>query len=386
MRIHILVALLATACAGAQRPQGAAQPSAAQRDRRVVRGDGFHVVGATETREGDAYDAALLFDRAVTAMRAERCDDALRDLDTLVREFSATRYVFAAHFNRGLCHQRARRWGEAEQALRVAATDPTDQTVARDALFRLAVVGEGAQRPELVLEATERLLARPRLELREQVESHARRAVALLAMGRLDEATESGQHAIRLAPSREAISALGDDAHAAMARVAVAEVVRARASAITIRVEGDEGGAGPIRERTRLVMRGHSLFNDALRVGNPEWQAVAGFRIGEMYRDLYRAIVDAPLPREWGEPARAIFRRRAAEQLRPLLSSALTIWELTQSMARRESIQTNEWVRRTSESIEELRSFVTGAPSQNSGTPRAPRAPRAAPPVVRPAG
>ena len=60
-------------------------------------------------------------------------------------------------------------------------------------------------------------------------------------------------------------------------------------------------------------MRAHALFNDALHVGNPEWQAAAGFRIGEMYRDLYHAIVDAPTPTDWDDHAREIYRRRAAE-------------------------------------------------------------------------
>ncbi|MFO0629954.1 MAG: tetratricopeptide repeat protein [Polyangiales bacterium] len=355
-------------------------------ERAAIQGDGFRVIGTTATREGDAYDAALLFDRAVAAMQAQRCDDALRDLDTLLREFGATRYAYAAHFNRGLCHQRAQRWGEAETEFRAAAEDPADRTVVRDALFRLAVVGERAALPTLVLDATDRLLALPRREIPDAVEAHARRGAALLALGRLDEAVAAAQRAVELAPTREAISALGDDSYAAMARVIIGDVTRARAAAVQIRVDDSEASTEAIRERTRLVMRAHALFNDALHVGNPEWQAAAGFRIGEMYRELYRAIVDAPLPEAWERPAREIYRRRAAEQLRTLLSSALTIWELTRAMARREVIQSNEWARRTDEAIEELRAFIAGAPQPGPTTPRRPAAPTATPRTVRPAG
>lgn len=386
MRIALIATLCSSIAACATAPRAPTAIAAAPRPRATVSGDGFHVVGGTATREGDAYDAALLFDRAVAAMQAQRCDDALRDLDTLLREFGSTRYAFAARYNRGLCHQRAQRWDEAEAEYRAAADDPTDRTVVRDALFRLAVVGERAARPTLVLDATDRLLAMPRREIPDAVEAHARRGAALLALGRLDEATAAAQRAVELAPTREAISALGDDSYAAMARVVIGDVTRARAAAVQVRVDDSEASTEAIRERTRLVMRAHALFNDALHVGNPEWQAAAGFRIGEMYRELYRAIVDGPLPEEWERPAREIYRRRAAEQLRTLLSSALTIWELTRAMARREAIQTNEWARRTDEAIEELRAFIAGAPQPSPTPPRRPALPTATPRTVRPAG
>lgn len=377
-----LLATLTGCAATTPRPVAATAPP----PRAAVQGEGFRVVGATATREGDAYDAALLYDRAVAAMRAQRCDEATRDLDTLLREFSTTRYVYGAQYNRGLCLQRAQRWDDAEAAFRAAAQDPQDASIARDALFRLAVVGELAQRPALVLGATDALLARPRTEIPDAVEAHARRGAALLALGRAEEAAAAAQRAIELAPTREAIRALGDDSYAAMARVVLADVTRARAAAVAVRVEEGPATEQAIRERTRLVLRAHALFNDALHVGNPEWQAVAGFRIGEMYRDLYRAIVDAPLPEDWEEPARALYRRRSGEQLRTLLSSALTIWELTRAMARRESIQSNDWIRRTDEAIEEIRTFVTGAAQPTAPTRRAPAPPSATPRTMRPAG
>ena len=383
---HLAMLVTLLGCASSPRAVTASVAAAAAAPRAAVQGEGFHVVASGATREGDAYDAALLFDRAVEAMRAQRCDDALRDLDTLLREFGATRYAFGAQFNRGLCLQRGSQWDDAATAYRAAAQDPVDPTMARDALFRLAVVGQFSERPPVVLEATDALLARPGLAIPDGVEASARRGAALLALGRLDEAAAAAQRAIALAPTQESIRALGDDSYAAMARAVLADCTRARAAAIAVRVDDDAASEQAIRERTRLVLRAHALFNDALHVGNPEWQAVAGFRIGEMYRDLYHAIVDAPLPEAWEPPAREIYRRRASAQLRTLLSSALTIWELTQNMARREAIQGNEWIRRTDEAIGELRAFVTGAPTAAPTFRRRPPPPSRAPRTMRPAG
>ncbi|MEZ4407702.1 MAG: hypothetical protein R3A52_14680 [Polyangiales bacterium] len=279
------------------------------------RGEEFRVVGATERSPGDAYDAALLFDRAVAAMRAQRCDDALVDLDRLVREFPDASVWHVAQYNRGLCLQRARRWPDAVDAMRAASRTERDAALVRDARFRVAAVGESAERPEWVIESTDALLASTTLSITDRVEANARRAAALLARGDLDAAELTASEAARVAPTPEAVSALDDDTWAARARFVLAEVSRLRAAAITWRVE-DADSEQKITRRVQLVTRAHAQYNETIRVGNPEWAAASGFSIGEAYRALYDAIVDAPTPDAWGEPEREAYRRRAGERLR----------------------------------------------------------------------
>lgn len=344
------------------------------------------MVGATERSPGDAYDAALLFDRAVAAMRAQRCDDALVDLDRLVREFPDASVWHVAQYNRGLCLQRARRWPDAVDAMRAASRTERDATLVRDARFRVAAVGESAERPEWVIESTDALLAATTLSITDRVEANARRAAALLARGDLDAAELTASEAARVAPTPEAVSALDDDTWAARARFVLAEVSRLRAAAITWRVE-DADSEQKITRRVQLVTRAHAQYNETIRVGNPEWAAASGFSIGEAYRALYDAIVDAPTPDAWGEPEREAYRRRAGERLRPLLQGAMRSWEATLSMARRNGIADNPWVRRANESVDALRALITGQASATPARPSArPTTPTDAPPTVRPAG
>ncbi len=334
-----------------------------QATRAPIRGEEFRVRVSPTTGAGDAYDAAMLFERANEAVRAGNCDEGLARYEQLIREFPDNVRVHTAWYNRGLCLQRMGRLSDAADAMRTAATTPRDPELSRDAQFRVMVLGERAQQPTWVVDASTAMLARTDLRVPERIEALARRAAAQLAQNALDEAERAAEQAIAAAPDRSTIDALGDDTYAAQARVVLGEVFRLRAAAVSYCI-GDAGAEDAITRRVQLVTHAHVLYNDAIRVGNPDWAAASGFRIGEMYRDLYRAIVEAPAPDDWEERARAIYRRRTGERLRPLLQGALRSWEATLTMARRNGISDNEWVRRADAALADLRALVLGAPAE----------------------
>ena len=329
--------------------------------RRSVRGEEFRVVGASTASRGDAFDATLLFERAVALMREQRCAEALTQFDLLLQQFPTASVIPLAQYNRGLCLQRAQRWPDAATAMTAAATS-RDAELAHDALFRLAAVGASGANPTWVIEATDALQRRSLpLSITDRVELFARRGSARLAEQNLEEAELEAQRAVAIAPTEDAVHALDDDTYAAEARVVLGEVTRRRASAVSYRVEAPDAEAA-ITRRVNLVTHAHLQFNEAIRAGNPDWAAAAGFRIGEMYRDLYDTIVDAPTPPTWDGAQRQIYRARTTERLRPLLQGALRSWELTLTMARRTGITNNDWVRRASEAIDRLRTIVAGGP------------------------
>lgn len=372
---------LLVGCATAQVSPRPTTPTAAVTTPRA--GEGFRVIAASADRDGDAYDATLLLDRAIAAMRAQHCDQAMPDLDRLVREFPDSASVFVAQYNRGLCLQRMRQWDAAADAMRAAARDPRDTDLVRDARFRLAVVGESSQHPVWVVEATDGLSTAPRLSLPDRVEADARRAAALLALDQLDDASRVADRAVATAPTPDAVAALGDDTYAALARVVLGEVTRTRAERVAIPVDTPET-EDAVTRRVQLVTRAHAQYNDAIRIGNPQWAAAAGFRIGEMYRGLFESIVNAPLPADWDARARDIYRQRTRDRLRPLLQGALRSWEATLAMARRNGIQDNDWVRRAGEALDQLRALITGEPGAPAATPPARPAPTG-PSTFRPA-
>jgi tetratricopeptide (TPR) repeat protein len=346
------------------------------RPHRTLHGDEFRVVATSANRAGDAYDASLLFDRATRAVHEGRCDEALADYDRLIAEFPENIRVQPAQFNRGLCLRQRHRLEEAANAMRAASQDVRDADLARDALFQLAVLGESASSPTWVIEATDRLLARTVIAIADRIEALARRAAAQLAQGNRDEAERTAQQVSTLTPTADSVRTVGDDTYVAQARVILAEVTRMRAVEVVYRAD-TPGAEDAIVQRVTLTTHAHAQYNEAIRIGNPHWAAAAGFRIGEMYRDLYRALVDAPVPPEWTEEARAIYRRRTGDRLRPLLQGALRSWEATVVMARRNGISDNEWVRRADQALEDLRILILNVQPPVQNTP--PRTPRSGP-------
>jgi tetratricopeptide (TPR) repeat protein len=307
----------------------------------------------------------MLFERAAVALQTRRFDEAIADYDRLIREFPRSNLVAASHFNRGQAFQSTHRASEAIEAYTASATaaQGSNDDLARDAWFRVAVVAESANRPAEIITATERVLALPRVSLVDRVEALARQAAARLALGDRQGAARVAQEAISLAPTPEAVSALGDDTFIAQARFVLAEVSRLEAAAIPIRIDAREEELNrAIERRVQHVTHAHVLYNDAIRVGNPHWAAASGYAIGEMYHALYAAIVEAPLPCEWEEPAIRIYRQRTATRLRPLIQGALRAWEATIAMARRNAIADNAWVRRAEEQVESLRHLVLNGP------------------------
>lgn len=320
--------------------------------------------------QGDAYDDTLLFERANAAVQTHRCEAALADYDLLVHRFPASRLIQATQYNRGICLQSMTRADDAVAAFRASTRAPRDAVLVRDAWFRLAVVGETTSRPPLVIEATDALLLLANLSIVDRVEAYARQAAARLAQGDREGALRAAERATALAPTPEAVSALQDDTYVAEAKFILAEATRRQAAGIAIRVD-DPNLEAAIERRVQLVVHAHVQFNDAIRVGNPHWAAACGFSIGQMYRALYDAIVDAPVPAEWDDHAIGIYRQRTSQRLRPLLQGALRAWEATLDMARRNGISDNDWARRADAQIVELRTLVLngGVPAARSSAP-----------------
>jgi tetratricopeptide (TPR) repeat protein len=361
----LLLAFSANACASTAltRENNTATTLSSSRVR-SVQGPEFRVVGRVDG-SGDAYDARLLFERAAAALQTRRYDEALADYDRLIREFPQSNLVAASQFNRGQAFQSTNRAPEAIEAYTASASvaQGNNNDLARDAWFRVAAVGESANRPEDIITATDRVLALPRISLVDRVEALGRQAAARLALGDRTGAARVAQDAISLAPTVEAVSALGDDTFIAQARFVLAEVSRLEGAAITIRIDAPDAELNlAIERRVQHVTHAHVLYNDAIRVGNPHWAAASGYAIGEMYRALYGAIVETPLPCDWEEPAIRIYRQRTGTRLRPLVQGALRAWEATIAMARRNAIADNAWVRRADEQVESLRNLVLHGP------------------------
>ena len=104
-----------------------------------------------------------------------------------------------------------------------------------------------------------------------------------------------------------------------------------------------------------LSAQGHYLR--CIRRGDGEWATAAGFRIGEMYEDLYRQLIEAPLPRGLDEQQSALYRQQLHAKVKTLVEKAIKVYEQTLSTAQRVGAQ-NPYVKKTEDALERLRKLL----------------------------
>ncbi|MFN2547765.1 MAG: hypothetical protein ABR567_10060 [Myxococcales bacterium] len=120
----------------------------------------------------------------------------------------------------------------------------------------------------------------------------------------------------------------------------------------------DEKQLGDALERKAqflLSAQGHYLR--CIRRGDGEWATAAGFRIGEMYEDLYQQMVNAPLPRGLDEQQSSLYRQQLHAKVKTLVEKAIRIYEQTLSTAQRAGAK-NPYVQKTEEALDRLRRLL----------------------------
>jgi tetratricopeptide (TPR) repeat protein len=369
--IVALALLYVTGCAATQHPS-------APPHREIVNMEELHITAA----RGDtgyqlqAYDASDLFKRATDLLNQKKCTEAVQLYDQLVREFAQSAYASAALYNAGLCLQAV---GDFEgSALRYATLReryPASED-RKDTSFQLAEVLVQLERWQQTLDVADELLARQDLISAERVEAMARRAQALLGQRRFDEAERYAQGALSFFRTRSPEDRIKDDFFAAACNYVVAETFRQRAQAMEFPQGVEEQKKVLIRRAELLLEAQREYFNTISlnNVDNYHWAAAAGYRIGNMYDELWHAVMTAPVPAQLPPEGYEIYHAELAKLIKPLIRHAIRYWELTEMFIERTGIKT-PWADKIRTDLARVRTLLL----EQSAAPDS--APTSAPPV-----
>ena len=91
-----------------------------------------------------------------------------------------------------------------------------------------------------------------------------------------------------------------------------------------------------------------------MRTGHPAYAVAAGARVGELYDDLRRQLVEAPLPPGLDAAGERAYRAELREEVKVLAAKALVAYEETLSAARRAGVE-NDFVPRAEEALARMR-------------------------------
>jgi tetratricopeptide (TPR) repeat protein len=317
------------------------------------------------------YDASELFTRATDAAKNGRCDEAAELYQKMAAEFSQNAYVSVSLYNTGLCLQNQSKFSEAAQYYRRIGDTVPGEPEAKDAHFQLITVLLRQSDWSAALEAAEKVLQRNDLSAADRLEGLAQRATALVELGRYEEAAAEARAALDLFRNQPADQPIRDPYYAAAANYVIAETFRRRAAALEFPSADTEAQRQVLLRRAELVLEAQREYFKSIQFQNAHWAAAAGFQIGQMYDELWRAITDAPVPTSLSPEARDAYRGELAKLIEPLTRHAIRYWELTLMMIERTGVS-SEWTERTKQELEKVRERLLVQPVQEKSDEPAP--------------
>lgn len=382
-RISLFLAVLGLflgvgACAGSARERGSAAPPATASaapapepvpvvnlDLEPVRVEvARDAAGRTQV---SMFDARQLFDQAGAALDADRYDQALTLYDRLVASFPESELVAPALFNGGLALEGKRDLDAAiARYLEVARRSPAVR-YGLDAHIRAGALLAELARWSDALRAFEQVLARGDLAERDRIELQARRGYVLVESGGYEEAETTLAAAIELAHGALPGQEVERGYFVAMARYYLAEIPRRQADAVQLRLP-EEQLQRDIEAKAKLVLVAQRRYEDTIRLGNLYWATAAGYQLGSMQQEMWRALVNAPVPRQLRSKEAAIYVAEVRALARGHLEKALAAHLMNVQVEEHNKTET-AWTQSSRQRIGELRRLL-GPGSPGTATPR----------------
>lgn len=341
------------------RPRQPAAPSATVLEMEPIKVEAVRTDHGVEVR---AYDASDLFEQAAEANAAGRFTEAGERYRVLLRDFPGSPLAPAALFNLGRVTFDLGEHEEAAQLFEEFVRRYPDGTDARDALFLRGVSLAKCERWDASQRVFEALLERDDLTPDDRVEAMARRGVARLRQGDLDDAEQKLRlvfvYRDRLEGQAEA--RLETDYYLAFAQLHLAEVAHQRSNQTALRWP-EAQMSRDLEQKAALLLLARRRYIDAVRYGSADIAQLAAYRIGSLFQEFYDAVMAVPPPRgleaEGQQEKRDIYFEELRKKLRVVLEKSLRGHEHNIELFERLGVE-SEWVAKSRAAIDRLRRLL----------------------------
>jgi tetratricopeptide (TPR) repeat protein len=268
-------------------------------------------------------------------------------------------HAATAVFNAGLSFQKSEEWRLALERFR-AFVKSYEGPDAIDAEFRIAQCLYHLDDLDEARDLLKALVERPGLEPDLRIRALAERGVVELEAGRGEEAERTLQLALQA--WREAGDAERlDEWHAAQAQFYLGEVYREWFRAIPLVPKGSDEAelATALENKAQMLLTAQGHYIRTIRMQNEQWAVAAGFRCGELYDELRRQMLEAPLPPGLSSEEAAAYRELLLARLRILAEKAIVAYEQTLALAARARVDDNRFLEPTRKALDEMRAVLT---------------------------
>lgn len=294
-----------------------------------------------------------LFAAGERALADGRWSDAIDAFELLLAAAPASQHAPDALYALATAYEALGERDHARSRYRELATGFPQSSHARAALIRAIDIHAYLEEWEPLGTAGVELLARTDLELLDRVLGLGARALSHIEGG--DDAAAS--HDVQAGLDLVEENRLGESGRTPVAvaqlRFALAEIRRVRSERITFVPPTDAFG-GRLEARCTGLLDAQGAYTDAMHAVDPHWAAMAGYRVGEMYRALHRDVMAVPTPPKVKvEKDRQIFFAAMHLRYRVLLEKGLKMMNGTLDLADK-THDTSAWRSRAEASKSDL--------------------------------
>jgi hypothetical protein len=117
-----------------------------------------------------------------------------------------------------------------------------------------------------------------------------------------------------------------------MAMFYLADIPRRQFDELPIRLP-DAQMQKDVEAKAGLVLVASDRFGDTVELGNIYWATAAGYRLADMQKNFWTALVKAPIPPHLGADASALYVEEVHRQSLSLLEKALSIHQRNVKLA-----------------------------------------------------
>lgn len=198
-------------------------------------------------------------------------------------------------------------------------------------------------------------------------EADTKRAVCLFTEGKYDDAEK-----LLRAVLKDIDANYRDETHdgylPSQAQFYLAEIFRQRFLELKLDPIGrtKEQLGDDLEHKAELLLTAQGHYLRCIRYGHPEWATASGYRIGELYQNLYQQMIDAKPPAEINAEEADAYHEELNNRVRVLVTKAIDAYEQTLATAERVGA-TNPFVQQTRVDLNRMKALL--APSEAAKAP-----------------
>lgn len=313
-------------------------------------------------------ELAAQFEKARALLAADKYREAGEAFDRLLRLSPDGLVAPPSLFNRGIAHDGLGERSQGAERYRDLLRRFPEHALAPSARGRLLrSLGYLERWSELVVVA-DQVLATQGLSVLQIVEARGARALGLVEQGLIDEASRDVMRARDLIEEHRLGEAGKLPIELAPVSFALGEVRKGKSEEIKL-APVPPNFTEVLEQRCQGLLDAQNAYTDAMRAHDAHWSAMAGFRIGQLYEQLHRDVMEIPPP----SAATSLRKKQLFEgamrlRYRVLLEKGLRMMDGVVRMGERTG-EASAWVGRAKEAQKQLERALAEEKAVLAGMP-----------------